>query len=172
MQIGEHRTEGIMKVEMLGGQLNPLSQKIDPIYKVTAGNNNFFVNSQAGLNEFKESLKAIKILKKHPQISVVNPKFAISRRDQKSFFVSEWINLPLLSTFLDINSQRRNQILLETLKKFSDLLGPGYFNLRSHNAFYDEKKDKIIFFDKILVKDLCKLVKQKIHQSSLINNDK
>jgi hypothetical protein len=126
-------------------------------FKVTVGDKTFFfkiekkyMDTDGGYEEMQDTILAKDIIEplKEYNVRVVNPLLGY-KDDERSYYISEWENLPLLDVVLynyDKKGLEKYDILIERMDDIRNILD-GYREVSAHNMFYDEDKDEIVLFD-------------------------
>lgn len=134
------------------------------LYKVEIAGRAFFVKREDchfgdGYGEVLSSVKAKELLKDIPWVEVIN--FHLGYTDAKrgrSYFVSEWSDLPTLKKFTDQSTNEQQLFPWNTFVLMNNIDWvqkirylrkrlKGYFNIGRDNMFYDAARKKIILFD-------------------------
>ena len=110
------------------------------------------VVKEGGFEEIESTLLAKKELESAigKGVRVVQSYWGYENKEkQQSYFVAEWLDLPILenvlTAFNDTNPEKASE-LLGRLKHVQEVL-EGYREVSPANMFYDEEKDEIVLFD-------------------------
>lgn len=79
-------------------------------------------------------------------VRVVNPLLGYTDKNGKSYFVAEWIDMPILDEVLDSFDDKKKSKIFERLNQIRKTL-EGYRELSPANMFYDKERDEIVLFD-------------------------
>jgi hypothetical protein len=127
-------------------------------FKIEIGGEKFFLKieqedipTDAGFKEMQDTLLAKEVLEPAniKGVRVVNPLMGYSDKKERSYFISEWIDLPLLDEViseLEMKNQKEAKRLLKRVNEIRGVLS-GYRELSPCNMFYNKKTDEIILFD-------------------------
>lgn len=120
------------------------------------GNKNFFLKMEkedvpedAGFKEMQDTLLAKEVISslKISGVRVIEPLLGYSDRSNRSYYISEWLNLPLLDDIIsNIRDNNKKQELTRRTEMVRNALD-GYREVSSGNMFYDKEKDEIVLFD-------------------------
>lgn len=124
-------------------------------FKIEIGNSKFFLKVESGdvenegaSEEINDTILAKETLKSSNLIGVrvVKSLLGYSDKNGKSYYVAEWIDLPILDEILDTFDNKKKENILERLEGIRETL-EGYREVSPSNMFYDEEKDEIVLFD-------------------------
>ena len=102
-----------------------------------------------GHKEFVDSQKAKELLGDLPGVEIYEPQLGY-QTESESFFVSKWIDLPVLYDYVEMLSAQNNKEKVSELskrkKEIQEVL-EDFTDIVEYNMFYDPQNDKIILFD-------------------------
>jgi len=126
-------------------------------FKLEIDGETFFVKSEGvpyrgkGYEEFKNTQRVIDRLKEVEGVEVVNPQLGYQDKSGRTYFISKWVDLPLLKNYIK-NLQKEDSDSEEYLKlrdRVRSIQGmlPEFHDIADWNMFYDKNTGKIILFD-------------------------
>ena len=126
-----------------------------PRFKFEVEGEIFFIKMEKvwakGHEEAMSTERARKLLKNIPKVEIYEPQLGY-QTDTQSFFVSKWIDLPLLRIYMDKLSDdnkkekaERHRLYLRSLEITKVL--EEFHDANFLNMFYDSDTDTIILFD-------------------------
>ncbi|MEY2701425.1 MAG: hypothetical protein RLY43_45 [Bacteroidota bacterium] len=131
--------------------------------KVEIGDRAYFVKTipgyfnnpeeSTGTDEFRTIMKAKETLSGLEDVEIVEPQLGYrDKNTDRTYFVSEWKDLPNIATFLkSVTSTGEPKKGYRLINRFMDiearLSAVGIKDVHTTNMFYDESTDKIYLFD-------------------------
>lgn len=129
-------------VNIPGRELSPTK-----FYKVSLPEGDFFVKSAgSGFSEMEDTLSAKEKLIGIEGVRIIDPVYSYSSQNQ-DYFVTDWLEYPVIQDLVDQISPTKYEELEARLANVRDVLGSGYFDVNTRNAFYDKNTDTVILFD-------------------------